>query len=91
MPLNPTIIDLILILIGIEFLGFLIGLARIGRRDLLPALACFLLSGAVIMLALRFALMDEVNPAWVLGLLGLSFPLHILTLVLAWRLTRRRL
>lgn len=89
MPLTQQTIDLILALVAIELVLLLAVLARVRRLDLAPALTCFLLSGAAILVALRFAMAQEVNETALLGLLGLSFPLHIATLFLAWRAARK--
>ena len=85
MALTQTLIDLILILVIAEFLALWIYLIRAGKTNLVPALGSFLLSGALLLIALRFTLAQSVSSEMVLGMLGLSFPVHVATIILAWR------
>jgi RsiW-degrading membrane proteinase PrsW (M82 family) len=86
MAIDQSLIDLILIIVVVEFIVLCAFLLRAGKASLVPALASFLLSGALILGALRLVLAESVSSSELLpGLLGLSFPMHIATLVLAWR------
>lgn len=83
-------IDLILVLIAAELLVLGLWLARKGQLRLLAPLACFLLSGAALMVALRAALSPDTSTlAVAIGLIASLF-LHLATLVLAWRAVRER-
>ena len=90
MPVSLLVIDLILGLVVIEAVALTVWLARRGRLDVAPALIAFLASGAVLLSALRVLLAGSaVGGGMVLGLLALSFPLHLAALVLGWRLITR--
>ena len=85
MHFGPTLIDLVLGLIVVEFALITIWLARRGRLRFLPAVGCFLLSGALVMAALRVSLPETGSSPLIPALIALSFPVHIAALVLTWR------
>lgn len=89
MPPAPLAIDAILGLILVELVVLSVWLARRGQRELVPALACFLLSGALLALAVRVALTSTDPAPLVLGLMALSFPAHLATLWFVWRQVSR--
>ncbi|MEM9668000.1 MAG: hypothetical protein AAF950_03670 [Pseudomonadota bacterium] len=88
--MNPAFIDVIVLLIAFEFVGIFVFLMRRGRTDLLPAVLFFLLSGATLMIVIRFSLSDHIPSNTLLALLGVSFVMHILALFTAWRLIDRK-
>lgn len=85
MPPAPIAIDAILGLILVELVLLSVWLARRGQRKFIPALVSFLLSGALLVLAVRVALSSADPAPLVLGLLALSFPAHLATLWFVWR------
>ncbi|MEL7041281.1 MAG: hypothetical protein AAGL90_07145 [Pseudomonadota bacterium] len=85
MPPGPMLLDAVVGLIVIEFAVLSLWLARRGASSLIPALASFLASGALLMLALRFTLTEPQLPLLALLMLTLSFPIHVATLWLVWR------
>lgn len=89
MTISPHLIDAILGLIGVEALGLSIWLYRARGSRLVPALICFLVSGALLMLALRFSLSGTDQDLLILACITLSLPIHIAALVLAWRAVQR--
>lgn len=89
MSFGPSIIDAILGLVALEFVALSVWLSRKGEARLIPALASFLLSGALLLAALRFSLDGAPVGPVTLGLLGLSFPAHLATLILVWRQVSR--
>ncbi|MEL7481736.1 MAG: hypothetical protein AAGJ29_09240 [Pseudomonadota bacterium] len=82
MTVSPWMIDVIIVLIGIECVGVAILLRRLGRARLIGLAVSFLASGAALMVALRTALSRPADPmisVWLLvALVG-----HVVTLVLA--------
>lgn len=90
MTLDPLLLDAILMLIVIEFLGLSAWLSRRDAKHLIAPLACFLLSGALLITALRLSLPESGGvPLLILVLLSLSFPAHIAALWLGWRAIRK--
>lgn len=89
MTLSPHLIDAILGLIGVEALALSLWLYRARASRLVPALICFLVSGALLMLALRFSLSGADQGGLILICITLSLPVHIAALVLAWRAVQR--
>ena len=85
MTLSPHLIDAILALIGIEVLVLSAWLVRARASRLVPALICFLVSGALLMLALRLSLSSPDHGLLILVCITLSLPAHIGALVLVWR------
>ena len=82
--LSPLLIDGILVGIGIELAGLTAVLFRTGRRRWIPPMVAFLLSGAALMLALRFAL-SGASPMLIQASMAVSGLMHILTLWLVVR------
>ena len=85
MPFGPSLIDLVLGLIVIEFVLIAIWLVRCRKLRLLPAVGCFLLSGALVMAALRVSLPETGSSSIIPALIALSFPVHVAALILTWR------
>ena len=86
MPFGPATIDLVFGLIVIEFVLIAVWLAGRGKLRLLPAVGCFLLSGALVMSALRVGLQGETGSSPLIpALIALSFPAHVAALALTWR------
>lgn len=85
MSLSPSMIDGILVLVFAEFLLLAALLIRRHRRDVLTALFLFLASGGLLMLGLRVVVAGG-SEGVVMGVLAVSFPVHVAALVLGWRL-----
>ena len=90
MSLSPHLIDGILVLIGVEVLVLSLWLRRANASRLVPALICFLVSGALLMLALRVSLTGPDQGAVTLACITLSLPVHLAALILAWRAFKPR-
>lgn len=86
----PLALDAILGLILIELVVLCVWLYRQKRTDLVPALICFLLSGALLMLCVRLAFTAPAQSGWILALMALSFPVHLATLFFVWRAAQNR-
>lgn len=84
MSLDPIVLDIILIVIAIEFFILVFWLYLRDALRLVPACACFLASGALLVVALRFGVDGPIDSPIVLACLTLSFPAHIATLWLVW-------
>lgn len=87
MPFGPTTIDAILGLILLELVLISAWLWWQGQQRLVPAVFCFLTSGALVMAALRVSLSEVESEPLIPLLIALSFPAHIAALWLAWRNT----
>lgn len=85
MTLTQNIVDLILMLVAAECVALVTWLLRIGRRDMIAPLISFLVSGSLLLLVIRLTLADVMHHLLALSLLGLSFPIHITTLILVWK------
>ncbi|MHA7901265.1 MAG: hypothetical protein ACX94B_15490 [Henriciella sp.] len=89
MSMDLHLIDGVLALILVELFVLVVVLRRLGAQRLIPALTCFLLSGAFLVLALRLSLAGSEHGTAILALLAFSFPVHIATLILVWRAFKR--
>lgn len=90
MILSTQVTDLIIAIIVVEFVLVSIWLTHKKQKSLIPVFACFLASGGLIILALRAMIVETPNQILTLGLLAASFPIHVATLVFAWRVLKRR-
>ncbi|MEO0715154.1 MAG: hypothetical protein AAFY37_14725 [Pseudomonadota bacterium] len=82
--LTPSLIDVILVGIGVEFAVIAAWLRHKSRMDLLLPVGAFLISGGALMAGLRIALSG--GPAAIIqGLMLVSFAGHIAALYFGYR------
>ena len=87
---QPILFDAILGLIVIEALALIMILKRRNRAGLILPAICFLVSGAALMMALRFAISDPINQIAIQMLLALSFIGHAGALWSVWKAFKSR-
>ncbi len=89
MTLEPWMFDLVLLGVAIEFVGVAYLLARSGQKPWAWPLMWFLISGALLMAAVRSAI-SEAPDVVVGGVLFVSLVTHLACLWSAWRIIRAR-
>jgi len=89
MMLEPWMFDLVLACVAAEFAGLAYLLARGGRKPWAWPLFWFLVSGGLLMAAVRSAVMDMPD-AVVAGVLVVSLVTHAACLWTTWRLVRAK-
>ena len=75
------VVDIVLVVLGIELLGLALWRRNAGRAMGLGILIASALPGVFLLLALRAALTDA-GSLWVAGWLAASFPAHLLDMTL---------
>lgn len=88
MTIAPWMLDLVLIGIAAEFALIAYLLVRSGYRPWAGPVLWFLISGALLMWAVRLALAGDGHPL-IGAALALSLVTHLACLWTAWRLLRR--
>jgi hypothetical protein len=89
MTLEPWMFDLVLIGVAAEFALLAFLLARSGHRPWAWPLMWFLISGGLLMAAVRSAIAEALDMV-VAGVLLVSLLTHLACLWTAWRLVRAR-
>jgi lipopolysaccharide export LptBFGC system permease protein LptF len=86
----PVALTIIFSLILLELFVLSVWLQRQGKTALIAPLMTFLASGALLMGAIGIAAGSQGDDPLILALIALSFPAHLATLWLVWRLTSER-
>lgn len=81
----PFALNAIFGLIALELIVLSVWLVRRAKAALIAPLFTFLLSGGLLMAAIRLAATGGEQDAVILALITLSFPAHLATLILVWR------
>lgn len=89
MTLHPWMLDLVLVAVAAEFGLLAVWLARAGHRPWIWPLSWFLISGALLMAAVR-SVVAEAPDLLVAGVLFLSLLTHAACLWSGWKLVRAR-
>ena len=80
----PFALNAIFALIALELIVLSVWLMRRVKAMLIAPLFTFLVSGALLMAAIGLAAKGGEQDTLVLGLIALSFPAHVLTIILVW-------
>ena len=80
---NGHAVDLILLVIVVEFIYLYMNSGRQGRVSSLINIGCALAPGACILLALRAALTGA-GWVWIAGFLAIAFPFHLFDSARRW-------
>lgn len=88
MTLAPWMFDIVLLGVAAEFVLVTYLLVRSGHRPWAVPVLWFLVSGALLMAAVRFAVSGAGHPL-IAGILMVSLLTHLACLWTAWRLVRK--